>query len=109
MWTEVPGGRENYSLGQIGVARLDGDRANRQRRLIISDGSPGHAARGIISRVGRLPDSALRAADVDRIATRIGGIDGYSSRASRDLAVVLRSVTCRIGGQGHGPQWGPRA
>src|ERR1700686_1040248 len=97
-----PGGRENHSLCQISVAGLDGDRANRQRGLILGNRSPGHIVGRVVRRVGRLPAFAMRTANVNRIASRIGGIDGNSSRASRDLMVVLRSVARSIRGQGHG-------
>lgn len=98
---EVSGRGENHGFRRITIARLDGDRSDRERRLIITHRNPRDAIRRAGRRVSRLPDSALRPTDVDRAASRVGWINRDRGGAARNLVIILRAVAARVAGQRH--------
>ncbi len=83
----LAGSHQDYALGRVGIGRgLNCDRAHCERRLVVKHRRPNHARRARAQRSGivRTPHSAVRSAEVHRVAGRVRRIDRNRRRSSRN-------------------------
>ncbi len=100
---------KNHTLRGIGIPRLNRERADRKRSLVVRHSGPGHVVRNASSRIRGFPNSSLRTADIDCVARGVRRIDRYCGSPARNLVVVLKARSCGVGGQRHRAQRCPPA
>ena len=92
---------QDHALRGISVPRLNRNRADRQRRLVINQRRPTHIRWTQAERAGirGFPNASVSATNVDRVAGRIRGINRYCRSPPRNPAVILLAESRRIRSQ----------